>query len=170
MQAELLVLRLVHVLGGVFWVGSALFMAMFLFPALASAGPAAGQVMGALQRRRMFTILPVVALLTVLSGVRLMQLTSGGFSAAYFNSPSGRVFAWGGTFAIAAFVIGILIARPMGLRLGKLNAQPPTEDAAEQERRNTERERLQRIVMVVGVVNLLLLLLAAAAMAVARYV
>ena len=37
MQGELLVLRLVHVLGGIFWVGSALFMAIFLFPALASA-------------------------------------------------------------------------------------------------------------------------------------
>jgi uncharacterized membrane protein len=170
MQGELLALRLVHVLGGIFWVGSALFMALFLFPALASAGPAAGQVMGAMQRRRIFTILPAVAALTLLSGVRLMQLTSDGFSAAYFNSPSGRVFAWGGTFAIAAFVIGMVFARPTGLKLGKLGALPPSVDVAEQQRRDEERGRLQRLVMVFGVVNLVLLLLAAAAMAMARYV
>ena len=169
MQAELLVLRLVHVLGGVFWVGSALFMAIFLFPALASAGPAAGQIMGAMQRRRIFTVLPVVATLTLLSGVRLMQLTSDGFSAAYFNSPSGRVYAWGGTFAIAAFVVGILFARPTGLRLGRLDSLPPSDAAAEQQRRTAERARLQRLVKLFGVVNLSLLLASAAAMATARY-
>ena len=169
MQGELLVLRLVHVLGGIFWVGSALFMAIFLFPALANAGPAAGQIMGAMQRRRIFVVLPVVAVLTVLSGVRLMQLTSNGFSAAYFNSPSGRVFAWGGTFAIAAFLIGIFIARPVGLKLARLGALPAPDGAAEQQRRNAERARLQRLVTIFGVVNLALLLTAAAAMATARY-
>lgn len=166
MQAELLVLRLVHVLGGIFWVGSAFFMAIFLFPALAASGPAAGQVMGAIQRRRIFSVLPTIALLTLLSGVRLMQLTSDNFSAAYFASPGGRVIAWGGTFAIAAFVVGLLIARPAGLRLARLNAGPESTDPA----RAAERQRLQRIVKVVGVVNLVLLLAAAVAMAIARYV
>jgi hypothetical protein len=144
-------------------------MAIFLFPALAAAGPAAGQVMASMQRRRVFTILPVIAVLTVLSGVRLMQLTSDGFSAAYFNSPSGRVYAWGGTFAIAALVIGLLIARPTGLRLARLSTMAPTDDAAEQERRNGLRARLQRTVGAVGIVNLLLLVAAATAMAIARY-
>jgi uncharacterized membrane protein len=170
MQAELLALRLVHILGGTFWVGSAVFMALFLIPALASAGPAAGQVMGALQQRRIFIVLPVVALLTLLSGVRLMQLASDGFSAAYFNSPSGRVFAWGGTFAIVAFVFGMTVARPAGLKLGRLSAQPPAEEASEQQRRLLERDRLQRVVRISGIVNLGLLLAAATAMAIARYV
>jgi uncharacterized membrane protein len=166
MQAELLVLRLVHVLGGIFWVGSALFMAIFLFPALAASGPAAGQVMAAIQRRRIFTVLPIVALLTLVSGVRLMQITSDGFSAAYFASSSGRVIAWGGTFAIAAFVIGLLVARPAGLKLARLNAGPPSMDPSA----TAERVRLERLVKVVGVVNVVLLLMAAVAMAVARYV
>lgn len=169
MQAELLVLRLVHVIGGIVWVGSAVFMAIFLFPALASAGPAAGQVMGAMQRRRIFTVLPVVAVLTLLSGVRLMQLTSNGFSAEYFHSPVGRVFAWGGTFAIMAFLIGIFVARPTGLRLARLSALPPSGDPVEQQRRDLERGRLQRLATVFGIVNLSLLLAAAAAMATARY-
>lgn len=170
MQVELLVLRLVHVLGGIFWVGSALFIAIFLVPSLAAAGPAAGHVMGALQRRRLFTVLPGIALLTSLSGIRLMQLASGGFSAEYFNSPGGRVFAWGGTFAIVAFVFGMAVGRPAGMKLGKLSAMPPSPEAAEQQRRLAERTRLQRIVSIAGIVNVGLLLIAAAAMAIARYV
>ena len=79
---------------------------------------------------------------------------------------SGRVIAWGGTFAIAAFVIGLLVARPAGLRLMRLNAGQPSADPGA----NAERLRLQRIVNVVGVVNVVLLLVAAVAMAVARYV
>ena len=169
MEAELIMLRLIHVLGGIFWVGSGLFTAIYLVPSLAEAGPAAAQVMGALQRRRLFIVLPTVALFTVLSGIRLMQLTSDGFSAAYFNSGSGRVFAWGGTFAIIAFVFGMTVARPAGIRLGRISAQPPAEDALEQRRRLDERDRLQRIVRISGMVNVVLLLAAAVAMAIARY-
>jgi uncharacterized membrane protein len=169
MQFEMLVLRLVHVLGGIFWVGSAVFTALFLMPALASAGPAAGQVMGALQRKRLFVILPVIALLTILSGARLMQITSDGFSAAYFASPSGRMFAWGGTLAIAAFAFGMIVARPIGIRLGQLGAMPAPVGADEQAARAAERARLQKRAAVSGVANILLLLGAAIAMATARY-
>lgn len=47
MYAELLILRIVHVLSGTFWVGSMLFTMIFLFPSLQEAGPAAGSVMAA---------------------------------------------------------------------------------------------------------------------------
>ena len=40
-MAELIVLRLVHVLGGIFWVGAGLFNMVYLGPAMAAAGPAA---------------------------------------------------------------------------------------------------------------------------------
>lgn len=61
MSAELIVLRLVHVLGGIFWVGSGLFMVFFLVPAMGTVGPTAGQVMGGLQQRRLITVVPVIA-------------------------------------------------------------------------------------------------------------
>ena len=96
MTAEILVLRLVHILGGIFWVGSGLFTTFFLVPALASSGPSAGPVMTALQRRHLFTALPVSALLTILSGLRLMWIGSAGFAPAYFASASGGGGAGGG--------------------------------------------------------------------------
>ena len=104
MTAELLLLRLVHILGGIFWVGSGLFTTFFLIPALGRTGPAAaGPVMGALQQRRLFTVLPTVAVLTILSGIRLLQITSAGFSGAYLATLTGRTFLWSGLAAIAAF-------------------------------------------------------------------
>lgn len=169
MQVELVVLRIVHVLGGIFWVGSALFTGFFLMPALAAAGPAAGQVMGAMQRRRLFTVLPAVAILTMLSGLRLLQIASGGFSPAYFASASGRVFAWGGVLAIAGFAFGMLVNRPIAVRLGRLGAMPPAAGPEEQEARAAERAALQRRAAVSAIVNIVLLLGAAIAMAAARY-
>lgn len=169
MQLELVVLRIVHVLGGIFWVGSVLFTGIFLVPALSAAGPAAGQVMGAMQRRRLFIVLPVVAVLTMLSGLRLMQVASGGFSPAYFASPSGRVFAWGGVLAIAGFAFGMLVNRPIAVRMAQLGAMPPPTGPQGQEARGAERAALQRRAAVSGIVNIVLLLGAAIAMATARY-
>src|SRR5918999_5013981 len=121
-MAELIVLRLIHILGGMIWVGAGVFNSFFLLPALAQAGPVAGQVLAGLQRRRLFTILPVVALLTILSGVRLMQITSGGFSPAWFASAPGRTYAWSGVAAIVGFLIGVVIARPAAMRAARLGA------------------------------------------------
>src|SRR5262245_3589663 len=112
MAAEILVLRFVHILGGIFWLGSGLLVSFFLVPSLANAGPVAGQVMGALQQRRLFTILPIVALLTILSGLRLIWIASAGFSASYFGTRTGMTFAIGGAAAILAFVLSLVVSRP----------------------------------------------------------
>src|SRR5687767_8638374 len=108
MSAELLVLRIVHVLGGIFWLGSGLFTTFFLIPALGRLGPAAaGPVLGALQQRRLFTILPVVAVLTIISGARLLQIVSGSFAPAYFASRTGQTLLWSGVAAVGAFLLSI---------------------------------------------------------------
>src|SRR5687767_4768281 len=113
MATELIVLRIIHILGGIFWLGSGLFTAFFLIPALGRLGPAsAGPVMGALQQRRLFTILPVIAVLTILSGIRLLQIASAGFSAQYFDSRTGQTFLWSGVAAIIAFLLSVLVSRP----------------------------------------------------------
>lgn len=170
MNAELLVLRFVHVLGGIFWVGAATFNTFFLLPALATAGPVAGQVMGALQRRRLFTVLPAVAVLTILSGVRLLQITSSGFSAGYFATRSGAAFASSGALAILAFGLGMLLVRPAGVRAGALGQQlaampaGPDRDALER-----TIASLRRRTALGSTVAQVFLTLGAAGMAVARY-
>jgi uncharacterized membrane protein len=170
MTAEMLVLRLVHILGGMIWVGSGIFNSFFLLPTLAQAGPAAGQVIAGLQRRRLFTILPIVALLTILSGVRLMQITSAGFSPAYFASASGRAYAWSGVAAIVGFLIGVFIARPAAMRAAKIGATMATStDETARSSQAATLERYRRTSSITSSLSVGLVVLAAAGMAVARY-
>lgn len=169
-MTELLVLRLVHILGGMIWVGAGVFNSFFLLPALGQAGPAAGQVMAGLQRRRVFTFLPVVALLTILSGVRLMQLTSGGFSPAWFATAPGRTYAWSGVAAIVGFLVGVLVGRPAAMRAARLGATLSTAtDPAERAALMARLEGPRRVGTIASTLSVALVILAAAGMAVARY-
>ena len=167
MQGELLLLRLVHVLGGVFWVGSGIFTAFFLLPAMAPTGPAAGQIMANLAQRRLFVVLPTVAVLTMLSGLRLMMITAAGRSD-YFASRSGMTYSISATAAVVGFFLSLLIARPGSVRIGMLSQQAAA-DPASRERVAAEIAVIQRRVKNSSVLAVALLIFAAAGMAVARY-
>ena len=167
-MAELIVLRLIHILGGILWLGSGMFTLFFLQPAMTKAGLAsAGPIMANLRQRRMFTVLPIIALLTILSGIRLMMIVSAG-SPQWFESPMGQTFSVSGLFAILSFLTSIFIARPATMRMGKLS-QPPIPDGASKEARDAEIRSLQRRATWSTQIATGLLILAAAGMAVARY-
>ena len=170
MKAEILILRLVHILGGIFWVGSMMFTTFFLAPVIGASPAVAGEVMAGLTRRRLFTWLPIVALITIASGLRLLSIASAGFSSSYFATPTGRVFAAAAAAATLGFLIAISISRPGFVRIGRLGASlgAAADDAARQEIA-TEMQRLRRRVSVANGFVVALLLFAAAGMATARY-
>lgn len=169
MQAEILVLRLVHILGGVVWVGSMVFVTVFLGPALQQVGPAAGQVMGALQQRRMMVFMPVVGILTILSGLRLYWIMSDGFASPYTSSATGMTFGMAGLLAILAFIIGMSFARPAMVRSGQIAARMASASDAERPGMQAEMQRLRARGQSASLAVLVLLILAAVGMAVARY-
>ena len=168
MQAELIVLRIVHVLSGIIWVGTAVFMGFFLGPALSTMGPAAGQVMGGLQKRKFMIVLPTVAVLALLSGFRLMMIVSGNFGPGYFQTSSGRTFAGAGVLATIAFLVGIVINRPTMVKMGQLQ-QSMASDPVSKDAIAAEIKKLQNRMMFAGSVVTLLLIVAAVGMAIARY-
>jgi uncharacterized membrane protein len=170
MKAEILVLRLVHILGGIFWVGSLMYTSFFLVPVVRSSPAVAGPVMAGLQKRRLFVVLPIVALLTIASGSRLFMIDSAGFSDAYFATNVGRAYEAGGVAAIVAFLISMLVSRPAFVRAGKLGASlSAVMDEPGRLRIMAEMQRLNRRAAVANGVVLALLVLTAAAMATARY-
>ncbi len=117
MLSELLVLRLLHILCGTFWVGSALASVLFFNPAIASAGPAtAGPIFADLQRRRLMDITGAVAIVTLLTGLRLLWIASAGFSASYFRAPAGFTLGASGALALVTFLVALLIGRPRAMR------------------------------------------------------
>lgn len=167
-MVELLVLRLIHIGCGMFWVGAGLFSTFFLAPALQAAGPsAAGAVMGSFQKRHMFTVMPVVATLTILSGARLMWIVSSA-SPDWFRHAPGHTYSVSGALAILAFLLGIFVGRPAMVRAGKL-AQSTASDGTTKEKLAAEIAKLQkRGAMATGVATAFLVL-ATAGMAIARY-
>lgn len=164
------VLRLLHILSGVFWVGSVLFTARFLMPSLRAAGSAAAPVMAQLGQRKMPLVMMTTALVTIASGIWLMMIVSGGAIGPWMRSGPGRTFALGGTLAIITVVLGMIINMPAANRMAAINqgamkrGGPPTADEA------AELQRLQRRVGIGMQIVVVLLVLATAAMALARYV
>lgn len=151
----LLVLRLLHIVLGAFWVGAIFFTALFLMPAMAAAGPDAAKVSQALQQRGFMKVMPIVALLTILTGIDLLRRASAGFQSEWFGSGPGMGYSTGMLAAIVAFLIGFFFMRPAMMKAATL---PPAEAAP-----------LRRRGMVLNQVVAVLLLVATAAMAVARY-
>jgi hypothetical protein len=151
----MIVLRLIHVGGGAMWVGMMAFMVFFLTPALAEAGPESGKVMAALQKQRIMVIMPIIALLTIASGIWLMLRLYGGPSNLA-ASRMGMALNLGAVSAILAFVIGIVFMRPLMMR-----ATTATDPA--------EAQRLRARGALLGRVVTRLLMFTLATMAVARY-
>ena len=171
MHAELLVLRLVHILSAIMWVGSGLFTTFFLVPALKDSPALMGPVVAGLTRRRAFRVLEIAAGLTILSGLRLMWIDSAGFSGSYFATGTGNTFAIGGAAAIIAAVFNFGVARPAMVRAGAIAASlAASTDAAEKARLTQQVDRLRRRATVAGMLAVGFAILAASAMAVARYV
>ena len=164
-----IVLRFAHVFFGAIWVGMMAFQVFFLGPALAEAGPDAGKVMSALMKRRIPVIMPIIALIVLISGSWLMVRTSGGNMAAYMATTMGKTYGWGGVIAILAFLLGIIGMRPLMMRSMKLMqgmaSAPPDQRPAMQ----AELAKLRDRGNLLGKVVAAMLLVTLGAMAVARY-
>jgi hypothetical protein len=170
MSLTLVVARLLHVLVGAFWAGTLIFNALFLAPAIGEAGPDGAKVMAGIQRRRFMDVMPLVALVTILSGLWLYWRISGGFEPSFFRTPLGLWYGIGGLLAIVGFGIGIGVLRPSMTRIGQLAAQATqAADAAQREALMAQVSGLRRRSVTAGRLVALLLAVATALMGVARY-
>jgi uncharacterized membrane protein len=166
----MLILRLVHILSGVFWVGAVFTVALFIQPAIAALGPEGGKVMGALIKRRFLDIVPVAAVAAVASGLWLYALDSSGFQGVWMRTPMGMALGTGATLAVVGLLIGMLVMRASTLKamaLGQSAAQL-TDAAARDAAMQQVQELRARAALAVRTVAVLLAL-TVIAMAVARY-
>ena len=170
MDWYVIVLRVIHIAAGVFWVGAAFVLFLFIQPSVRATGPAGQEFMGHLTTRKN---LPLVVLLsgvvTVLAGLLLYWRASGGFDTAWISSGPGISFTVGGVAAIVTLALGLAVTKPSIDRMGALGQEiassggPPTPEQA------AELQRLQARTVLVGRVSLVLLAVAVVAMAIARY-
>ena len=164
------ILRVVHILSGIFWVGAVLFATLVLMPALRAAGPAGGAVMGQLAQRRMPVVMMVSAFLSIGSGIWLMMIVSAGNMGLWMQSGTGRTLGWGGALAILAVILGMAINAPAASRMAAITRAAAQRGGAPTADETAEIARLQRRLGLASQLVTVLLSLAAVAMAVARYV
>ncbi|MDQ3880350.1 MAG: hypothetical protein M3295_04685 [Chloroflexota bacterium] len=163
-------LRLIHILSGIFWVGGAFTMFLFLQPTAAATGREGQTFMLHLARRRHLTEFVLgAAILTVSAGLILIWRDSNGLDLDILSRPPMLGFAVGGTAALTALLVFVFLGYPATRRLagigGRLDDEqrPPTED----EQRTLAGA--QATLRTVGIAILILLTIAAASMATARY-
>lgn len=166
----MIVLRLVHILAGVFWVGATLLVAGFLFPTLRSVGPEGGRFMQQLmQRRRLPVYLAASTALTLLSGLVMYGRIVAATNGAWASSRPGLVFGLGGLTAILAAILGGVVAAPLGRRLAKLGQNVQAVAGPPSAEQSAELGRLQARLGLTMRAVATLLAIAVTAMAIARY-
>jgi hypothetical protein len=170
MDTYMVVLRIVHILAGVFWVGAAFTVILFIQPTAREVGPAAAPFMTHLAgRKRLIDVVLSAAGLTVLAGLLMYWRVSGGLEPDWIGSAPGITLTVGALCAIAALAIAGSVVRPSiraTLAIGQVvgaSGGPPTPEQAAQ------LQVLQHRGHVAGQVIVPLLIVAVVAMAAARY-
>jgi hypothetical protein len=166
----MVVLRIVHILAGVFWVGAALTVILFIQPTAREVGPAAGPFMAHLAgRKRLIDFVLSAAGLTVLAGLLMYWRVSGGLDLDWVGSAPGISLTIGALCAIAALAVGGSVVRPgimatlaIGREVAASGGAPTPEQAA-------QMQAIQRRSIAAGKAIVPLLIVAVIGMAAARY-
>lgn len=167
MNYEMITLRLLHIVFGVFWAGSAIFIAFILQPRLRTLGPEIqAKVMGSLITI-MAPALITSAVITILAGMALSIRLRWGQFDAFVNTGWGWAILLGFLVSIGALFSGIrtmiLIKRLTNLS-SEIGDRSPT--AKESEMLNRLRIRLPKLARSTAT----MVLIALVTMACARFV
>ena len=171
-EPYMIVFRILHILGGVIWVGSTFLLTVFIGPAASVVGPSAGPLMHTLVvDRRVTQTITTIAIVTVTAGVFVYWHNVQVFGSLrdFVGTNFGLVLTVGAVAGIAAAFWGSL---QVGRKIDHLveftdraipaDGPPATDVVAELDRRGAELKRN-------GIVDLVLQLVAVLAMSTARY-
>jgi len=166
MNYLMLVLRLLHIISGVLWVGAGLVMYFFIGPTLGATAEAGQKFAQHLITQTRFTaVITVAAILTVLAGASLYWIDSGGLTSAWMHSGVGLGFGIGAFFGLIGFIFGMMVGNTNGA-LAKLGMQIQGKPTPEQ---MAQIGALRKRLSVVSPINAYSLLIATLLMAIARY-
>lgn len=155
-------LRIIHIVGGVFWVGGTLIMTFFVGPTIGVTGESGQKFVAHLMNNLKFSNWMATASgLTILAGFILFF--RGG--AALMESPFGIGLGIGAIFALIGFVFGMMIGRTIKA-MAQLGAQMQGKPSPDQ---LAQMQALQKRQMTVSMISTISVILATVFMAIARY-
>jgi uncharacterized membrane protein len=165
-----IILRVIHIAAGTFWVGAAFVLFLFIQPSVKELGPDGQRFMGHLAvKKKLPMLITLAGILTVLAGILLYWRASDGFDADWISSGPGVAFTVGGLAAIATLALGLSITKPTVDRIGALGQEIGSSGGQPTPSQASEMQRLQARLGLMGRLTMVLLTLAVVAMAAARF-
>lgn len=165
-----LILRLIHIGAGAFWVGSVFTFFLFVQPTAVALGPDGQRfAVHLIRNARLPAVILGSAAVTVLAGLLLLWQTTNGFDLELMSRTPGLGFTIGGIVAILTFAVGGLYVYPRTMQIvgiaGRVMAEsrPPSADEQSTLARLRDQTRIAGWFVIAG------LTIAIAAMATARY-
>lgn len=166
MNTLIIVLRLLHIVSGVFWAGSSILFGFIISPAITATAESGQKVLAHLvTKARLSAMIAYSAILTVLAGASLYWIDSQGFTSPWQRSGPGVGFGIGGLAAVAGLVFGLLVGRNTNI-LGRMAAELQGKPSPEQ------LARIQAAVRQLGYagpISSIAIFIALVCMATARY-
>ena len=164
----ILILRILHIGGGIMWVGSATLYLLLIIPAARSA-QAAGQKFLQTLGPKFGAMMGLITTVTVLSGALLYARFFAGGISFIWATGAGLAFTVGAVAALASYVMGVGVFGPTQGKIEKLGAELASAQSAPNPAKVQEMTRLQSSLMKAYQFDFVLLVVAMLAMAVARY-
>ena len=168
MDALIIVMRILHIVFSVFWVGTAFFMVVILAPKLKALGP---QIQSPVMKSIMPVMMPYMFLsssITVLSGIVLTLVMRWGVLGTLFTTGWGWSMIVGFVTSLAAAIIAFGVVVPIAKRQAALassiEGRPPSPE---------EGKQLGQLGAKIGALtlnNFVLVIIATITMAIARFV
>ncbi len=168
MDPLMVILRIVHILSGIFWVGGLIFVVFILLPRVRSLGPTVqGPVMGSVMGLAIPAFI-TAALLVIGSGTWMALKLRWGILDTFFADPWGWAILVGFVLTVIGFFVGLLVTRPTFQQVAQLGASlqgraPTPEEGA-------RLGALQTRMLRAGHTTAALLLGAVVSMAAARFI
>jgi len=166
---DVVLLRLIHIGAGAFWVGAVFTFFLFVQPAAVAVGPDATKfTYQLLHDRRLPAVILAAAGTTVVAGIWLLIITSNGLDPDLLFGESRLGYTVGGVAAILTLGVGGLYVFPrtktVERTIGRLLAEtrPPTPEEQQLLARTAGESRRAGWLVIIGLV------IAVASMATAR--
>jgi uncharacterized membrane protein len=166
----ILILRLVHVLGGTLWASWVVIAAVFVLPIVLASGPEGGRFMQGLMSRRLTPVMTTAMIAALVSGFWLYVVIPGGLSWGWVTSGMGLVLGLGGLAAVGGALVGVFISIPSAKRMGEIGRAVQASGGPPSPEQAGELAGLRQRLRTGAMAGSTLLIAATAAMAIARYV
>lgn len=167
MTFVIIILRIIHIFSGVFWVGFAFFNIIFLQPAVAATGAEGQKLMRHLmQQTRLTHATYATATLTFLSGFFLYWIISG-LHEGFLSSGYGLVLTIGSVAGTIAWLVAIFPLRKLFAKMAAIGQQLQTQGGPPTAEQTAQMQKLRGQLASLGRGGLILLTITLLAMATA---